>query len=356
MDVRKLAVTGAISVVLHGAALAYVDSIETERPEREETQVAVELLPATPPPVPTEIEVAFLDEIETQKIVHVDVTRARARARGRDTTNAPAISTGGITTGRGTAGEAPKGPGDGAPSTGPGPTQSPLSMRKGKDTEGRGRNPFGLSGRMIEGDPPPSDAIYDPRVAATGELKPSGGGTHKSEHAPFTAHVAADGSVTLRDKSSASAHFSGFPPGIGGTLEVTDWMMRRQGIDPYAANKLRWLDKTRDERVQIGNRHRTQQLARTPEYVKKNLDRLWATVKDPDDRKQALFELWDEADEATTERGDHKRTEAGAAARKMIIGFIRARFPAGSPHAYTRAELVALNAKRQSKAPFAPYD
>jgi hypothetical protein len=39
-----------------------------------------------------------------------------------------------------------------------------------------------------------------------------------------------------------------------------------------------------------------------------------------------------------------------------VIGFIRARLPAGSRLAFTPAELQALNARRLTRTPFAPYD
>jgi len=47
---------------------------------------------------------------------------------------------------------------------------------------------------------------------------------------------------------------------------------------------------------------------------------------------------------------------AAGSARRMIIGFLRARLPAGSPGAYTPAELAALARIRRSQAAFAPYE
>ena len=128
--------------------------------------------------------------------------------------------------------------------------------------------------------------------------------------------------------------------------------MRSKGIDPYASRKLKLLDATRDERVQIGNRHRAQQLAMTPQIVQRNLARLWAATPDTAARKQALFELWDEC----VETGDPAVVAAAAAARRLVIAFIRARLPAGSPDAFTPAELDALALARRSQAAFQPYD
>jgi hypothetical protein len=93
-------------------------------------------------------------------------------------------------------------------------------------------------------------------------------------------------------------------------------------------------------------------LGRAAQLMQQNLDQMWASVTDPAGRKQALFELWDES----AETGSTDLVEAGAAARKFVVGFIRARLPAGSATAYTAAELTTLNGKKQSKAKFAPYE
>jgi hypothetical protein len=141
-------------------------------------------------------------------------------------------------------------------------------------------------------------------------------------------------------------------PTAGGKLEITDWLMRRHGIDPYASKKLAMLDATRDERAQIGGKHKAEQLKRAPQIVQRNLEAMWAATQDPQARKQALFEMWDEC----VETGDDAMVEAGQMARRMIIGFIRARIPAGRPGAFTAAEIDACSRARHSKAAFAPYE
>ncbi len=140
-------------------------------------------------------------------------------------------------------------------------------------------------------------------------------------------------------------------PIVAGGFDISDALMRGHGIDPYASKKLKFLDSTRGERVLIGMRHRTGQLAMAPEIMKRNLDRLWATVADPAERRETLFELWDECAETGTE----ELVTAGQAARTLVVGWIRARLPAGLPAAYTADELAAVNRRRSSKAAFAPY-
>ncbi|HSK03657.1 MAG TPA: hypothetical protein VK932_20535, partial [Kofleriaceae bacterium] len=244
-----------------------------------------------------------------------------------------------------------------------------------------------------------------PVVPATGQLQDAGGGNRRSDQGPFVATVAPDGSVTLKDRRNfqvgvalptASSIGTGIQrwyysdkgpdgqrgertladsaggsidkgdgeldkgdrskaviiPVLRGGFDLTDAFMRGKGNDPYASKKLAFLDSTRDERVQIGAAHRAEQLRRTTQIVQRNLDRLWQQVTEPRARRAALFELWDEVVEA----GDEAVVEAGRAARRLVVGFIRARLPAGGPDAYTADELAALNRRRQSKTPFAPYE
>lgn len=128
--------------------------------------------------------------------------------------------------------------------------------------------------------------------------------------------------------------------------------MHEAGIDPYASAKRQWLDKTRDERVRIGAAYRKDQLARTPEYMRRNLAAAWAaTANDPEARKQALFELWDDC----AESGDDPLVAAGTAARLYVIGFIRAHLPQGTDGAFTSGDLGRLNARKRSAATFLPY-
>jgi hypothetical protein len=184
----------------------------------------------------------------------------------------------------------------------------------------------------------------------SGELQPSGGGTFESKHDAFDAHINRDGTVDLHDKPDVDVHlgclFGGCP------MSIDDAIMRRHGVDPYAATKLHWLDRTRDERARIGLVNRKDMLAHSAQYMKRNLDYMWAKTNDAAERKRSLFELWDEV----AETGDEDLVQGGAAARAYLIGFIRAHLPAGSPDAFTTDELTQLNARKQSHATFAPYD
>ena len=85
----------------------------------------------------------------------------------------------------------------------------------------------------------------------------------------------------------------------------------------------------------------------------RELEKMWRDdTRSLADRRRLLFERWDECVDA---REDSEAARVGAQARATVLSFIRTRLPAGSPDAYTQAELVALNARRVSRVPFAPY-
>jgi hypothetical protein len=141
-------------------------------------------------------------------------------------------------------------------------------------------------------------------------------------------------------------------PVLGGSTEITDWVMRKVGMDPYQSDKLRWMDATREERSGIALVHRKKLLAKVDQLMKRHLDRLWAR-RDLDlaAKREALFELWDDG----AEDGDTAVVEAAERVRKQVIGFIRGHLPAGSAGAYSPAEIDAFNRRRTSRVRFAPY-
>jgi len=139
-------------------------------------------------------------------------------------------------------------------------------------------------------------------------------------------------------------------PIAGGAMDLTAYLMRKFHVgDPYASRKRKLLDDTIDERAQQGGAYRAEQLSRSAELMRANLDQLRAAT--PTELREALFELWDECAE-----GEGPTGEAGTRARAMVIGWIRARLPAGSAGAYTPAEIAALDARRSSTQHFAPYE
>jgi len=303
--------------------------------------------------------------------------------------------------------------------TTPGATTSPTSRAAGEPAPRRPADRPGLltmrrgdaarlatpSGRWDDLDHAPRGTVPE-QDQKTGILRESGGGTRRSDQGVFVAKVNPDGTVKLTDRRNLHVHLAlpsagdlgrglaawyetdrgtyGEPldpakvaplskdfhvtpgastdsgdrastvliPVIGGGFDINDWLMRRHSGDPYASRKLALLDATRDERAQLGGKHRAEQLKRAAEIMQRNLDALWQAIADPRARKQALFELWDEC----VEVGDPTLVAAGQAARRLVIGFIRARLPAGSAAAYTPTELAELARTKQSAAAFTPYE
>jgi hypothetical protein len=158
----------------------------------------------------------------------------------------------------------------------------------------------------------------------------------------FSATVHPDGSVSLHDGPLGRAE------GLGFSFDVTDWIMRARGEDPYAVEKLRFLDQTRDDRAAMGAEHRRAQLAASAALMRNNIANVWATIPDATQRKQVLFELWDEC----AESGEPELVVAGAAARAVVVDFAS---QLEGRDAFTPAELSRLNARRTSTLAFAPH-
>jgi hypothetical protein len=184
-------------------------------------------------------------------------------------------------------------------------------------------------------------ALYDARDAH--ELKRDGDG-YKAEHDTFVAHVDHEGTVKFEDKSNWQQKDP-----FHANFDATDAIMRHIGQDPYASAKQKFLDDTRDERYEIGKRYKRQQLARSKELALKTLDWIWQTTRDLRERKQAVFELWDDC----AESGDADLVAGGRDAREMIATFVQSHLTGAD--AYTPDELAAFNAHKTSTATFAPY-
>jgi hypothetical protein len=182
-----------------------------------------------------------------------------------------------------------------------------------------------------------------------------GGGRFKQERTTFTSHVDEDGSVHFKDKGNVQIDGGGILPIgflLGGHFDITEALMRMHGEDPYRYEKEKFMEVSRGERMQMAKAARAEKLkdavVKTPPY----LEKIWRTSRwTPVERRLALFSLWDEVNE----EGDPELVETGAKVRQEILWFIQRKLPAGSPDAFTPAELDTLNAHRKSKARFAPY-
>ena len=408
---RKLPLSLQISAAVHALVITWAISQVPDRPPSRPPAPRVELIdPAREEVDIVPVEVRFLDPAVTAALPETapgaiamdpdapdprDRSDARERPARLDASRPDRVE---VATGTGTGSGSGTGtePGTGTSSG----TRTPLmDMRKGAPV----RLTVGVpTGRWDGRDRAPE--TFGPDIDS-GKLRPDGGGTYRSDEGPFTAKVDRDGSVRLKDKKNFHIRFAlpgpktfgrmvadwytdpNKPVGtlapekitrapvlsneeatghrdpkpdhgdvstiaiLSGGFDITDALMRRHGQDPYASRKLAYLDSTRDHRVQIGQRHRQQQLEQAAVIMKANLDRVWS-LPTPAARREALFELWDEC----AETGPEQLVTAGREARKLVVGVIRSRLPVGSADAFTAAEIAALNRTKQSKAMFAPYD
>jgi len=391
------------SLVAHVGLVTVLRAVEPpahpERVRATPTTIALTSAPARAP-VPIDLALVALPApaLVTPPVVATAPQRVETRPRATVETSAGLVTEpapiGAVGSDIGGVGEPGTEPG--TRSGGPGI----LAMRRD--------GPIDLSPRHVAeglevsgGVPPP------PRSPASGELAPSGNGTFSSQHGGFGATVARDGSVKFKDtpafsvglrlpnpktlaKNSARQLETWFDdpgaairaadrnpnrseggpsapspvaakdlppplatvPIIGGAAELTDWIMRRGGIDPYASAKRDYLERTRDERAALRQERDAQLLARSVQTIRGHLTRAWARADlDAPARRRALFELWDDC----VEDGDEEVVGAGNRARAAAIGFVRAHLPAGSPDAFTPAEIIAFNRTRTSRATFAPY-
>jgi hypothetical protein len=393
--VKSLQVGVWVSVGVHAALIGYLGSRPLTAAAPPPPAITVELVAAPPPPEPAPLDVALLDPTAARPTELAPPTPPPPRpappapSPPHGQPGAPRVAA--------TEGHAPIDPyatPDGPPPTGltpppEGHRPSALDMR-------RPRVALELPATVVEREqrrdaPPPAP---DP---TTGQLAPNGHGTFVTHEGPFDAHVRRDGTVHFED--SANAHVSVNVPSrkavgdaigdwyakgdksdldrekvginnnrahdedtrpdhgkvaptiISGGFDATDAMMRRHGQDPYASRKLKYLDSTRDERAAIGARNRKLDLQQSAILMQRDLARLAAALPDPTARREALFELWDDCAEA----GDPDLVAGGAAARALVVGYIRAHHAAGTADGYTAAELATLNRRRRSTAAFAPY-
>lgn len=174
-----------------------------------------------------------------------------------------------------------------------------------------------------------------------------GGGAHEAERETFRTRISRDGDIDFRDKGNVQ-----MDTWVNGRFDTTDMVMRAIGDDPYAYQKLKIADATRETRLGMARVDRSHRLKASVRATRALLVRIWSNRRIPAaKRRRILFALWDEC----AEEGPAEVVKAGNLVRATIIGFIRKHLPAASTNAYTRAELSTLNKTRASHQPFTPY-
>lgn len=162
---------------------------------------------------------------------------------------------------------------------------------------------------------------------------------------------------TMQTRSTALPQTAPSMAGVGGRFGY---------LPPPRAAMSAFLERTFEFRLELAKladaERRDAQLRALPG----RLVAAWMRHADaPRRRKDAILELWDElqlpvavpdelrADVARSLQPARER--AADEARLCILDFVRRHAPAGSPEAYTEAELAAINAGRVGAARFEPY-
>jgi hypothetical protein len=177
--------------------------------------------------------------------------------------------------------------------------------------------------------------------------------------AGVTANVGEDGSLRFHDSkgivldnSPFQAVGSGVGVGLSGHFDVTDQVMKLAGQDPYAAVKSRMAKETREQRLCMARRYQGERQKQELFTLSTKVRRIAARAElSAAARRELVFAIWDECMEESDSTTDY-----GAMARATISSIIREAFPEGSELAYRPAELLAMNRRRSSRQPFAPYD
>jgi hypothetical protein len=372
--VRTKLATVVLSVAAHGTALAWIAHVDEEARPHLAAPPRVEQ-PTVAPAEVAPMEVAFVElndahEAPSEVVVTTTATRPRISTSTRSRTRELAGPAQPEVPAQPEQPEVPQKP---APPTGTfkmrtGPELETLSTRLAQELSDKGEMPVhvpDLPGARIDYEVYKIEAkLRDPRWLAradgeeinglrglrrallderkTIELAPQKDGTYESDKDVFVAHVGRDGKVTFEDRPNVRVE------GLGGRFDTTDWLMRKMEMDPYSSKKLSYMDRTRAQRVEIAKMYRREQLAAAAAYMQQNLERVWATIPDAAGRKQAVFELWDDC----AETGDENELTATEEARQRLLSWVHVKLRGAD--AFTADELARFNARRTSKAVFAP--
>jgi hypothetical protein len=203
----------------------------------------------------------------------------------------------------------------------------------------------------------PRDLLAPPSAKggiATGELpKVIQGG------AGVTATVAEDGSIHFHDPKDVTLDHSPFQAvgsgvgvGVSGHFDLTDQVMKIAGQDSYAPAKRKLADETREQRLCMAKQYQGERQKHELFTLSTKVRHIAArTDLSPSQRREIVFAIWDECTEES-----ESTTDYGAMARATILSVVREAFPEGSDIGYRPAELLALNQRRSSRQPFAPYN
>ena len=166
-------------------------------------------------------------------------------------------------------------------------------------------------------------------------------GAYHYEGVGFEGIVEPDGSIRFSDR-----------PGIAydamtgtGTLDLTDLVMGSLGQDPYASERLGFLDAAESLCERLADEARAAAGLRSLRHLAGRVASIWQDeTRTAAARRAALFELWDQQADGAE----------GAPARDVVMAFIREELSLGPEMAFGAGELARLNAMREGVEVFAP--
>ncbi len=232
----------------------------------------------------------------------------------------------------------------------------------------------------LEFDGPMPESASDGGRASLGLRRQSDGSyLYVDPYKRFSAEFKPDGTVQFADrwrrpdgKNKQRGSFGGPPVGLFTPMGMSvtgpaEWVMALQGIDRNARVKAELLARTSAEGRAMAIGFTKELLAVRLGHLEGDLVGIWSLSSlSVAERRALLFQRWDECDESfAVEAGDvpeealseidRSRLETADKARRQIEAFIRATLPRGRRGAYSDEELRALNRRRLSRQPFAPY-
>lgn len=234
---------------------------------------------------------------------------------------------------------------------------------------------------------PSSDDVVDVGGGLSLTRTPGGGYAYEDADAGFTAEIDPDGTVRFRDRGArpqkGKVSVAGHDVTRKGKREPIPAKPFRPDLVPYGpygaapmivgvggrmggaadakasarkyAAKQRFMELTASLRAELRGKARDKATRTALFELGHELLAIWTDPALPlSVRKERIFTAWDEC--AEPERGDDPQTHPGARARRRIEQFVRVHAKRGSDDGFTDAELRDFNARRKSRAPFAPYD
>ena len=181
--------------------------------------------------------------------------------------------------------------------------------------------------------------------------RPTKDGGWRYDDSTFAAKVGPDGTVTFDERGHESVDLLPDSDVGGWRIDVNDWILSAAGDDPYSYEKRRFIEATREERLAMARAACGARLSASLVELPERLDKVWRSARPIEEKRQILFDLWDDC----AEEGTPEVMRYGELARLTILDFIQKHLPEGSETAYTQLELEKLNERRASSKRFDPY-